>query len=39
VLDQDASIQAALTIIKEETTNAEDRKVLDKFFETKEQED
>ena len=39
VLDQDASIQAALTIIKEETTNAEDRDVLDKFFETKEQED
>ena len=39
VLDQDASIQAALTIIKEETTNAEDRDVLNKFFETKVQED
>ena len=39
VLDQDASVQAALAIIKEQTTNKEDRKVLDKFFEVKEQED
>ena len=39
VLDQDASIQAALTIVKEQTTDAEDRKVLERFFDVEEQED